>query len=99
MDFVVPRPASDRKVSRSNGSSNSPLMPASLSPAACAPPSERLGARTLDLRHCNGSAPYALARLRPRQPAANPDYELVEGMLSVMYITDLVRSLICYVYV
>ena len=31
--------------------------------------------------------------LLERPPAANPDYELVEGMLSVMYITDSVGSL------
>ena len=36
---------------------------------------------------------------RPRLPAANADYEPVEGMLSVMYITALVGGLAFYVYV
>ncbi len=36
---------------------------------------------------------------RPRQSAASPDYELVEGMLSVMYITEFGREVTFYVYV
>ena len=36
---------------------------------------------------------------RPRQPVVSQDCELVEGVLSVMYITNLVRSRRCYVYV
>ncbi len=36
---------------------------------------------------------------RPRQPPASPDCELVEGVLSVMYITDSVESSTFYAYV
>ncbi len=38
-------------------------------------------------------------RERPRQPAASPNCEPVEGLLSVMYITDVVGRPLYYVYV